>query len=40
MTWITGREWLEHRGSVGRPIIGEMRVFDDDGVELPPGEVG
>lgn len=40
ITWITGREWLEHRGSVGRPIVGEMRVFDDDGVELPPGEVG
>ena len=40
VTWITGREWLEHRGSVGRPIVGEMRVFDDDGNELPAGEVG
>ena len=26
MTVITGREWLEHRGSVGRPVIGEMEV--------------
>jgi bile acid-coenzyme A ligase len=40
VTWITGREWLEHHGSVGRPIAGEMRVFDDDGNEVPPGEVG
>jgi bile acid-coenzyme A ligase len=40
VTWITGREWLEHHGSVGKPIAGEMRVFDDDGDELPPGEVG
>ena len=30
-TVITGREWLEHRGSVGRPIIGEIEVRDDDG---------
>jgi bile acid-coenzyme A ligase len=40
VTWITGAEWLEHRGSVGKPISGEMRVFDDDGNELPAGEVG
>jgi len=40
ITWITGTEWLEHRGSVGKPITGEMRVFDDDGNELPTGEVG
>jgi bile acid-coenzyme A ligase len=40
VTWITGREWLEHPGSVGKPIAGEMRVFDDDGNEVPPGEVG
>ncbi|HUR52316.1 MAG TPA: AMP-binding protein [Mycobacteriales bacterium] len=37
---IVGTEWLEHRGSVGRPIIGEMAVFDTDGNRLPPGESG
>ncbi len=31
MTVITGREWLEHRGSVGRPVLGEMEVRDSDG---------
>lgn len=40
VTWITGREWLEHRGSVGRPITGRMRVLDPEGHELPPGETG
>ena len=40
ITFITGDEWLEHRGSVGRVLIGEMRVLDPDGRELPPGEVG
>jgi bile acid-coenzyme A ligase len=39
-TVITGSEWLEHRGSVGRPLMGEMRILDAEGRELPPGEVG
>jgi bile acid-coenzyme A ligase len=37
---ITGEEWLEHPGSVGRPVIGEMAIFDEDGNELPAGKVG
>lgn len=41
VTWITGEEWLQHKGSVGRPLPGsEMRVFGEAGEELPPGEVG
>jgi bile acid-coenzyme A ligase len=39
-TTIRGDEWLQHRGSVGRPLFGEMKVVDNDGCELPPGEVG
>ena len=39
-TVITGTEWLQHQGSVGRPVLGEMRVLDADGVEVPPGTVG
>jgi bile acid-coenzyme A ligase len=40
ITIITGSEWLTHRGSVGRVSVGEMKVFGDDGRELPPDEVG
>lgn len=40
ITFITGDEWLQHRGSVGRPLLGEMRVLDPDGAELPAGQVG
>lgn len=41
VTWITGTEWLEHRGSVGRPMAGgQMKILDEDRNELPPGEVG
>ncbi len=39
-TIITGAEWLEHRGSVGRPIAGEMQIRRDDGTVADPGEVG
>ena len=40
ITFITGDEWLTHRGSVGRVILGEMVVLDASGNELPPGTVG
>jgi bile acid-coenzyme A ligase len=40
LTLISGREWLAHRGSVGRPVIGEVKILDADGAEIGPGEVG
>jgi len=39
-TLINGTEWLEHRGSVGRPLSGEMKVVRADGTDADPGEVG
>jgi bile acid-coenzyme A ligase len=40
-TLITGSEWLEHQGSVGRCQPGaRIQILDPDGNELPPGEVG
>lgn len=33
-------EWLEHPGSVGRPLIGIPHIVDDDGAEVAAGEVG
>jgi len=40
MTVITGTEWLAHRGSVGRPVIGEMQIRDLGGRPVPAGEEG
>ena len=40
VTIITGTEWLTHRGSVGKVVIGEMKILDDDGQVLPAGQVG
>lgn len=39
-TIITGSDWLDHRGSVGRVSVGEMKTFDVDGNVLSPGNVG
>ena len=39
-TVITGDEWLRHPGSVGRVAMGEMKVCDESGRDLPAGEVG
>jgi bile acid-coenzyme A ligase len=40
VTILTGSEWLAHPGTVGRPVVGEMRVLDPAGAPLPAGEVG
>ncbi|MCW2525672.1 MAG: Acyl-CoA synthetase (AMP-forming)/AMP-acid ligase [Pseudonocardiales bacterium] len=37
---INSRDWLEHPGSVGRSMLGETHILDDEGRELAPGEVG
>lgn len=39
-TVIGPEEWLAHPGSVGRPLLGEVRIRDEAGRDLPPGETG
>jgi long-chain acyl-CoA synthetase len=40
-TYVTAEEWLEHPGTVGKKWpFSEIVILDDDGNELPPGEVG
>jgi bile acid-coenzyme A ligase len=40
VTIISGTDWITHRGTIGRPADGTMRVLDADGNEVPRGEVG
>jgi acyl-CoA synthetase (AMP-forming)/AMP-acid ligase II len=39
-TAITPQEWLARPGSVGKSILGEIRVLDDDGAPLGPNQTG
>jgi bile acid-coenzyme A ligase len=40
ITLISGTDWLTHRGSVGRPFIGELQIRDAQGRPLPAGQDG
>ncbi len=37
---ISSEEWLAHKGSVGRAVLGNIKILDDDEKELPNGEIG
>lgn len=39
-TLISAEEWLAHPGSVGKPMVGNLHILDDEGNELPPGQPG
>lgn len=40
MTNIRGDEWLKHPGSVGKMLDGKISIRDEEGNELPAGEIG
>ena len=37
---LNSQEWLEHKGSVGRPLNCQIHICDDEGLELSSGERG
>jgi len=39
-TIVSGRDWLSHLGTVGRPFETDARILDADGHSVPTGEVG
>src|SRR3954469_800173 len=39
-TFCDSHEWLAHRGTVGKCILGELHILDDDGHECPQGTPG
>ena len=40
ITALNSREWLHKPGSVGRAVLGTVKITDDLGNELPPNQVG
>ena len=39
-TFITSTDWLEHKGSVGRSVLSDIQILDDDGRPCPVGTSG
>jgi long-chain acyl-CoA synthetase len=39
-TFITAEDWLQHPGSVGRPMLGKPHIVGEDGQELPASQIG
>ena len=40
LCFIGAEDWLEHKGSVGKAMMGTLHICDDEGRELPTGEPG
>jgi long-chain acyl-CoA synthetase len=40
LTMCNSTEWLAHKGTVGRAVLGTLRICDDAGNEVPKGEPG
>lgn len=40
LTMCNSAEWLAHKGTVGKAVVGKLKICDDDGTELPAGQPG
>jgi fatty-acyl-CoA synthase len=40
LTYVGPEDWLAHPGTVGRAVMGRLRICDEDGAELPTGQPG
>ena len=40
LCFIGPEDWLEHRGSVGKALMGTLHICDDDGQEVPSRQAG
>lgn len=40
VTVSDSHQWLSHRGTVGRAVVGSIKILDEEDKELPTGEIG
>lgn len=40
ITALDSNEWLRKPGSVGKAVLGNIHIVNDNGIEIPAGEVG
>ena len=39
-TWCNSEEWLAHKGTVGKVVLGELHILDEEGNDFPQGTPG
>ena len=40
VTVSTSEQWLSHRGTVGRAVVGKIKILDENDGEAPVGQIG
>jgi len=40
VTVSTSEQWLTHRGTVGRAVVGNIKILDENDREVPVGQIG
>jgi acyl-CoA synthetase (AMP-forming)/AMP-acid ligase II len=40
VTVSNSQQWLDHRGTVGRAVVGKIKILDETDQELPEGQIG
>ncbi len=40
VTVSNSQQWLTHRGTVGKAVVGSVKILDENDVEQPTGEIG
>jgi fatty-acyl-CoA synthase/long-chain acyl-CoA synthetase len=40
VTVSTSQQWLTHRGTVGRAVVGKVKILDESDREVPTGQIG
>ena len=40
VTVSSSQQWLDHRGTVGRAVVGKVKILDENEQEAPLGEIG
>lgn len=40
VTVSNAQQWLEHRGTVGKALVGQLKILGEDDEEMPTGQIG
>ena len=40
VTVSTSQQWLDHRGTVGKAVVGKLMILDENDKEVPTGQIG